>query len=239
MSVIKVKGLQENFTIVPNAVINDKLSWAARGMLLYLCSKPDSWEVCITDLVNQTTGCSKRSGRDAVRKIMDELVECGYMRKTQKRSSGKFERNDYEVSFEPFTENPYTANPTQESTELNKVKKDQIPDIFSGKDGVYIKELSKEEFPHCHEMIRVLEWRISRRYGNYYTGRLSLEEWEYCESQIQSCDSFNHVEYISWWSYKHYNSMMKTPSLPNLVCDMNGIPFNQFYDSTFLQEADI
>lgn len=248
MSIRKVKGLESDFTIVPNKAINDKLSWAARGMLLYLCSKPDDWEVNITDLVNQTTGSAKRSGRDAVRKIMDELVECGYMRKTQNRIAGKFQNVDHEVSFIPFTENPYTVNPstvnpTQQSKEYTKdgINKGRNTDIFSGKqkETYFIDELCSEEFKHCHEMMRVLAFRNKYGYGNFYTGSLGIDEWSECERNMSMVDDFNHTEYASWWNYKYLDSMRKTPSLPNMICDMNGIPFDQFYDSVFLQEADL
>lgn len=132
MAIRKVKGLESDFTIVPNKTINDNLSWEARGLLLYLCSKPDDWTVSVAHLVNQTSGCEKSSGRDAVRRIMKELVNRGYMRKSQCRTGGKFDKNDYEVSFLPFTENPSTvkpstvepstANPPLQSKEISQSK---------------------------------------------------------------------------------------------------------------------
>ena len=241
MSIRKVKGLESDFTIVPNKAINDKLSWAARGMLLYLCSKPDDWEVNITDLVNQTTGSARRSGRDAVRKIMDELVECGYIRKTQNRISGKFQNVDHEVSFLPFTENPYTANPstanpTQQSTDITKygTNKESNTDIISGKqkEMVHIKGLSKNDFPNCYEAIRLLE-----SFSNAYTGKLSLSEWSDCEDAMRSVNCFD-FDYFDWWMKNRSKSLRKKPSLPNMLCEVGGISFEMLYDSTFMQEAE-
>jgi hypothetical protein len=236
MSIRKVKGLESDFTIVPNQAINDKLSWAARGMLLYLCSKPDDWEVNITDLVNQTTGTAKRSGRDAVRKIMDELVECGYMRKTQKRISGKFQNVDHEVSFKPFTENPYTVNPstvnpTQQSTDITKygINKESNTDIFHPENRIYVGNLNQIDFKHCYEAIDKLQHTDS------FTGCLTIQEWTRCEDAMESVDCFDY-EYFNWWMETRAPSMKKRPSLANMLCDMNGIPFDQFYDSTFMQE---
>ena len=244
MSIRKVKGLESDFTIVPNQTINDKLSWAARGMLLYLCSKPDDWEVNITDLVNQTTGTAKRSGRDAVRKIMDELVECGYMRKTQKRIAGKFQNVDHEVSFLPFTENPYTANPstvnpTQQSTDITKygINKESITDSFHyEKRSYFIEEIDEEGFKHCHEMMFYLK-TINNQANDkrYFTGKLTLEEWSKCEDAMDSVDCFDHIGYVTWWTQNKYPAMNKYPSLPNMLCEVRGIPFDQFYDSTFMQ----
>ncbi len=244
MSIRKVKGLESDFTIVPNQTINDKLSWAARGMLLYLCSKPDDWEVNITDLVNQTTGCAKRSGRDAVRKIMDELIECGYMRKTQNRIAGKFDNVDHEVSFVPFTENPYTANPstanpTQQSKDSTKDgnNKGSNTDISHSEKRLYLEDIKLDhDLRFCQEAIDQLRHINSQQYcRGAYIGSLTLSEWQDCEDAMRSVDEFD-FEYFIWWMETRSEAMIKTPSLPNMLCDMNGITFEQFYDSTFLQE---
>ena len=195
MSIRKVKGLESDFTIVPNKAINDKLSWAARGMLLYLCSKPDDWEVNITDLVKQTTGSAKRSGRDAVRSIMKELIECGYMRKSQKNIKGVFQNADHEVSFLPFTENPYavhpsTVHPTQQSTDITKYgsnkesntehfSKEKRIDVFS-LDGY---EFCKESYRYLNEMDEIL--KSDRMGSNIYIGGLTKEQLDSCEDKLR------------------------------------------------------
>jgi len=245
MTIRKVKGLESDFTIVPNQAINDKLSWAARGMLLYLCSKPDDWEVFISDLVKQTTGSAKKSGRDAVRKIMDELIECGYMRKSQNRISGKFDRNDYEVSFQPFTENPYTvnpstANPTQQSTDINKGKIEQSnTDIFPSEKRVHLEDIFNQyNLSNCSRAVETL--KIINELGcarKAYTGSLTLQEWLDCECAMRSVDDFDFI-YFTWWMETRSAAMTKTPSLPNMLCDCNGIDFEQFYFSTFVEEWD-
>ncbi|QIQ61295.1 hypothetical protein V039C_0017 [Vibrio phage V039C] len=248
MSIRKVKGLESDFTIVPNQTINDKLSWSARGMLLYLCSKPDDWEVSIEDLINQTTGSAKRSGRDAVRKIMDELIECGYMRKTQNRTKGKFDTVDHEVSFIPFTENPYTAkpstaNPEQQSKDLTKYgsNKENISDISKADDTLYsLSETVTDglyEFPLCRDAICHLDWINQSGRGKVYTGPLKWSEWEACEDAMRSVDCFD-ADYFTWWMKERSGAMRKTPSLPNMLCDFEktGTDFEQFYNSTFGQE---
>lgn len=234
MSIRKVKGLESDFTIVPNKAINDKLSWAARGMLLYLCSKSDNWEVNISDLVNQTEGSKKKSGRDAVRGIMAELIECGYMRKSQDRNiKGQFNNADHEVSFVPFTENPYTVTPTQESKDLTKVKKDQEPDNYSSNNRFYIGRLNQEDFDNCYKACDELTM-----YSGVFAGCLSIEEWETCEEAMRSVDEFNHIDYFEWWIGKYAKSFTKKPSLPNMLCDVNGISFDRFYEAVFLNEFE-
>ena len=195
MSIRKVKGLESDFTIVPNKAIKDKLSWAARGMLLYLCSKPETWDVCMEDLIKQTTGSAKRSGRDAVRSIMKELIECGYMRKTQENIKGVFQNADHEVSFLPFTENPYAAQPstvhtTQESTDITKygINKESSNEHFSKEKRIDI--FSLDGYEYCKEAYNYLNYmhstlKYDKQGSNIYTGGLTIYQIESCEDKLR------------------------------------------------------
>jgi hypothetical protein len=76
-----------NFTTVSNSMACDKsLSWEARGLLLYLLSRPDGWEVQRGDLINQSP-----AGRDKVQGILRELESAGYLVRWKERvQGGKF-----------------------------------------------------------------------------------------------------------------------------------------------------
>jgi hypothetical protein len=111
-------------------MINDNLSWAARGLLTYLVSKPEDWEVSTASLVNQTKLTAKKTGRDGVYVIINELIGAGYMvRGEQARGdNGKMGSYEYTVYDSPQpdlpdTAAPDTANTTQVSNELNKEMK--------------------------------------------------------------------------------------------------------------------
>ena len=68
--------LADNFTILSNAVLNDdRLSFRARGVLMWLLSKPGDWSVRADAIAAQ----SPREGREAIRTAMRELVELGYL----------------------------------------------------------------------------------------------------------------------------------------------------------------
>ena len=55
--------LAGNFTILSNAVINDeRLSFRARGVLIWLLSKPDDWRTRSDSIAGQ----SPKEGRDAI-----------------------------------------------------------------------------------------------------------------------------------------------------------------------------
>lgn len=72
-------------TINTTAINNPKLSFKAKGILAYLMSRPDGWEVSVADLVNRSTdgGASIRSG-------LKELRDAGHMRQFASREAGKF-----------------------------------------------------------------------------------------------------------------------------------------------------
>lgn len=122
-----------NFYILDKSISEDKdLSWAARGLLIYLLGKPDNWEVSVQNLINQTTGARVHSGRDAVRALIRELADSGYVRKfTIHGEGGKFAGYGYEVTEvksapetpkpetdKPSPDQPAAANPQLISTEV-------------------------------------------------------------------------------------------------------------------------
>ena len=125
MSITRPEGLTENFTILPNQILEDtRLKWSTRAMLCFLLSKPANWKVSVAHL--QTQG---NMGRDAVYAALAEMIEYGYATKSQKRSKdGRTAGYDYQISWfsstatQPFpdlpdTAEPFTANPTLTSTD--------------------------------------------------------------------------------------------------------------------------
>ncbi len=64
---------RNRFLIIDQRAIEDeRLSWAARGLLGYLLSKPDDWKVLVNDL-------RKRGdlGRDGIYRLLRELCDTG------------------------------------------------------------------------------------------------------------------------------------------------------------------
>lgn len=113
MSIVRAPRPKGNFYILDKRISEDcNLSWGARGMLIFLLGKPDNWRVSIQNLVNETSGSNRKSGRDAVYAFLAELKGAGYITVFQNRSeSGVFCETDYLVHehSEPLTENPDTV----------------------------------------------------------------------------------------------------------------------------------
>jgi hypothetical protein len=93
-----------------------RLSWAARGLLIYLLGKPDGWEVSVQALVNETQHCIRGEGlepgaanpghtkRDGVKAILSELMKAGYLKRGEKprhNPDGTMAGYDYFVSEVP------------------------------------------------------------------------------------------------------------------------------------------
>lgn len=80
--------VQDKYSSISNRVSRDsRLSWGARGILVYLLSLPADWKVTVPHLVKQSS-----LGRDGVYKLLKELEVCGYLQRLRIRdeSTGQF-----------------------------------------------------------------------------------------------------------------------------------------------------
>ena len=113
MAIIRTKR-EHSYTVVSNKIYDkNQLSWQAMGLLGYLLTKPDSWQVMVAELVNVTKDTKKPTGREGVYNIINELKEKGFI-SVRKNSDGS---TDYTVYDEPIQqsnhENPNQAEPNQ------------------------------------------------------------------------------------------------------------------------------
>ena len=99
MSVIRIVK-DSNYSVINNTILNDdRVSWEAKGMACYLLSKPDDWRINANHLWRVAT-----NGHGAVKRILRELEEYGYLRRTRIRAAdGTFEWESelHEVPQEP------------------------------------------------------------------------------------------------------------------------------------------
>jgi hypothetical protein len=176
MAIIRAARPDGNFYILDKRISEDqRLSWGARGLLIFLLGKPDHWTVSPANLVNETAASAKQSGRDAVYGLLKELLTVGYLQRVQsKKGDGTFGGTDYMVSefatapvvelASPLTENPdtvdphaglpltafpHTANPTLVSTDskqgLTTSKDSLFPEAADATPAAPKKEAPKKE----------------------------------------------------------------------------------------------
>lgn len=100
MSITRAPRPRGNFYILDKTISEDRrLTWGARGLLIYLLGKPDHWQVSTQALISETQGSRNPTGRDAVRAMLGELIAAGYMQRIPARSDdGRLSGYDYSVS---------------------------------------------------------------------------------------------------------------------------------------------
>jgi hypothetical protein len=114
------RKVNSRFTVVPNEPINDEaLTFEALGLLSYLLSRPDNWQVKLSQL--RIRG---GLGRDKAQKLMRQLIDAGYVVRRQDRSQTSKQFKDWEYivydcpqlqkdDAEPEPENPVAAQESQ------------------------------------------------------------------------------------------------------------------------------
>lgn len=92
-----------NFTVINNAIIDDsELDWRDLGLLVFLLSKPDNWEVSVDYLCKQ-----KKLGRDGIYASLNVLTKAGYVSQ-ERLASGRVKWTIYDDK-KPHRENPDMA----------------------------------------------------------------------------------------------------------------------------------
>ena len=74
MSIIRGARPESGWYTLDKRISEDgRLSWAARGLLIFLLGKPDHWRVSVGHLRKQTEAARIRTGRDGVYALLQEL----------------------------------------------------------------------------------------------------------------------------------------------------------------------
>lgn len=104
--IIRIAQHNREFSIISNAIFqNPHLTWKAKGLLGYLLTRPENWQVNVQDLVKMSTG-----GRDQVYGILKELKLLGYLRPVMHRERGRFAQHDWVAHENPAADNEATAS---------------------------------------------------------------------------------------------------------------------------------
>jgi hypothetical protein len=118
MAVLRIHKKQQNFVILDKTCLNDEfLSWGAKGLHAYLISLPDNWKVRVSDLKERAT-----NGRDAVRGLLFELEQAGYIQKSTCRddANGRFGGIEYLVLEVPLVKEPCLSPATEKPSSVKK-----------------------------------------------------------------------------------------------------------------------
>ena len=168
MPILKISKRDRPFLMMDKRPLSDtRLSWKAKGLLAYLLSKPDDWEVWVNDLTKHST-----DGEHAVRSAIQELRDAGYISYERVRQEdGTLGPSSYLVKElpqggfqEPNCENPnldnhhHTKNDLTNTTSIsNEIEGYACPDcglICKSKGGLTRHRRSRHEAPPENEAVR-------------------------------------------------------------------------------------
>jgi len=104
-------SLKDNYSIVPNNLINDEgIDADCLAVLLYLLSKPTNWMVKPSNIQNRF-----KYGKDKTYRVINKLIKRSYIKREEQREVGQYASFTYYVYDSPFpclseTAEPDTAN---------------------------------------------------------------------------------------------------------------------------------
>lgn len=123
---------EKNYTVVPNHVLHSKdLSWKAKGLMCYLLSLSEDWEVYKKDLANRS-----KDGYDSMIAGWKELEDAGFIETIKIKVGSLFDGYEYIIHETPVrdfpeTEIPETVDPRLLSNSIEKVTLEEIDSKLS------------------------------------------------------------------------------------------------------------
>ncbi|GIV03584.1 MAG: hypothetical protein KatS3mg015_2414 [Fimbriimonadales bacterium] len=110
MSILRAPTRPHGFAVIDRRTLADeRLSWAARGLLAYLLSLPDDWQVRPGHLAGRAPCSDYR-----LRQALAELQACGYARVQRRRGrDGKLAGSTWLIAERPDLLEPDAAEPDE------------------------------------------------------------------------------------------------------------------------------
>lgn len=107
------KSTENPYVMISKIMLYDKeLSLKAKGLLCFLLSKPDNWQIYVAQLAQDL-----KENKDTIAGILNELISNGYLKREQIRESGKIVGYDYTIYETKQTETQETVSETTVSEE--------------------------------------------------------------------------------------------------------------------------
>jgi len=143
-------------------ILNVCLSWKAKGILTYLMSRPDGWEVSVADLVKRSV-----DGKASVRAGLKELRDAGHMRYTVSRDEGRITGWNIEV-YELPQDGPKDDQPTDEI--IDEAETPQVGDttirlsVSGGSPESDFQEVENQQIENRTQVLKTLSTNDSKKY---------------------------------------------------------------------------
>ena len=214
MEVIRVIK-NKNYTTISNQLFKNKgISLKAKGLMAYLLSLPNDWNLSINGIV----ACSKE-GRGAIRNTFTELISAGYIERIQIRDKGKFIGYDYFVFEQPKCNKPTSDkcksnNSIQISKEVTKerINKNTLSksekfkvEVFSYK---YPKDMLNDFYSYWSEPKSKTNKRMRWEYQPTFEIGRRLKTWAKREKSFNKKQTMSKID-------MHLQSQKKAEELLN------------------------
>ncbi len=205
MSIIRVEKREQYVVINMDTAADTSISWEAKGLHMYLLSRPDNWKVYVDHLASIGVGGEKK-----IRRMLNELILRGYVERHSIRETGKFLSWEYIVYETPDAPKGKMAPVGQK----RHAAKPQVAQPLVAKDGLSIndnklvmnitkKELSIDDWRPRKETIDGL--RIQHGIPETFTDEILLEYqiyWQDAGGTKPSWDSAFLQWTIDQWNKK-------------------------------------
>ncbi len=181
---------ERDFTQIPNVYARDRsLSWVARGILTWLMTHGDGFQITMAQLEQE----SWKEGREAVRGAVRELEKAGYLHRQIVRSRGGQRRADKWHLLDPFqlpvvgqlafplavdnSPSPHDGNPSSREA-IRRVAVDGNPS--SKKNTIEEHRSTSAPLDAPVDNFGAVRWSDDRCPANYRDGRHALGQHGMC-----------------------------------------------------------
>ena len=173
----------KDYTVIANFALNDSnLSLKAKGLWVYIMTKPDKWNINGRGLAEQL-----KESRPTINTILKELEEHGYLQRgVVRENNGKFSQSENILYEQPWTKNPSTVNlSTKVNTITSNINSDKSlttkekskldSNISFGADE------TKEPVPVVNgtttSTTKKLFYDVCKKYGLFITNHNNVRKW--------------------------------------------------------------
>lgn len=116
--IFRVEKDKSYCTIKNDVFLDSRISWGAKGVLGYALTKPDDWDLYISEVTKN--GIDKI---DKVTKYFKELRLAGYIEYVVIREKGKIIKTEYLIYEKPLHNNPVSFKTTYQKRKERELKK--------------------------------------------------------------------------------------------------------------------
>ena len=223
MSMFRIKKDKDNpYVMLNKEFLNDeKLSWKSKGVLSYLLTLPDDWQIYETEISKHS-----KDGKDSLKSAMKELIDLGYIVRGDRKRDEKgmlkgYEYTVYERSIhsgktyvgKPNVGKPATTNIDLTNIDLNNINICPSDDRTITSENEINKKDNKELIEATEKIWKLYPRKEGRKAAFKKIPKLIKQ---YGKEQIEMC-------------VRRYDLKVYTEKIPKKYIQMGSTFFNSGY----------